>query len=118
MAAPDLRNDFDSVSLRRLAKRTRDATQSRRLLALAEYDGGSRTDRGDGVGLQTRRLLRFSSPRTGRAGWESEAQADHRRALAEVVEAGPVAVALDPDGVTRLRQDLGAAAPLRSPSRL
>ena len=41
MAAPiDLRNDFDSVSLRRLAKRTRDATQSRRLLALAEvYDG-------------------------------------------------------------------------------
>ena len=36
MAAPiDLRNDFDSVSLRRLAKRTRDATQSRRLLALA-----------------------------------------------------------------------------------
>ena len=34
-----------SVSLRRLAKRTRDATQSRRLLALAEvYDGGSRTD--------------------------------------------------------------------------
>ena len=43
MAAPiDLRNDFDSVSLRRLAKRTRDATQSRRLLALAEvYDGGS-----------------------------------------------------------------------------
>ena len=34
MAAPiDLRNDFDSVSLRRLAKRTRDATQSRRLLA-------------------------------------------------------------------------------------
>ena len=28
MAAPiDLRNDFDSVSLRRLAKRTRDATQ-------------------------------------------------------------------------------------------
>ena len=53
MAAPiDLRNDFDSVSLRRLAKRTRDATQSRRLLALAEvYDGGSRTDasRVDGV---------------------------------------------------------------------
>ena len=56
MAAPiDLRNDFDSVSLRRLAKRTRDATQSRRLLALAEvYDGGSRTDasRIGGVGLQ------------------------------------------------------------------
>ena len=61
MAAPiDLRNDFDSVSLRRLAKRTRDATQSRRLLALAEvYDGGSRTDasRIGGVGLQPRRWV-------------------------------------------------------------
>ena len=67
MAAPiDLRNDFDSVSLRRLAKRTRDATQSRRLLALAEvYDGGSRTDasRIGGVGLQIIRdwVLRFNA---------------------------------------------------------
>ena len=59
-------NDFDSVSLRRLAKRTRDATQSRRLLALAEvYDGGSRTDasRIGGVGLQIIRdwVLRFNA---------------------------------------------------------
>ena len=67
MAAPiDLRSDFDSVSLRRLAKRTRDATQSRRLLALAEvYDGGSRTDasRIGGVGLQIIRdwVLRFNA---------------------------------------------------------
>ena len=76
MAAPiDLRNDFDSVSLRRLAKRTRDATQSRRLLALAEvYDGGSRTDasRIGGVGLQIIRdwVLRFNArgPDAGR--WE------------------------------------------------
>ena len=45
MAAPiDLRSDFDSVSLRRLAKRTRDATQSRRLPLAEVYDGGSRTD--------------------------------------------------------------------------
>ena len=77
MAAPiDLRNDFDSVSLRRLAKRTRDATQSRRLLALAEvYDGGSRTDasRIGGVGLQIIRdwVLRFNARGPGRAGrWE------------------------------------------------
>ena len=77
MAAPiDLRNDFDSVSLRRLAKRTRDATQSRRLLALAEvYDGGSRTDasRIGGVGLQIIRDwgAALQRPRTGRAGrWE------------------------------------------------
>ena len=54
------------VSLRRLAKRTRDATQSRRLLALAEvYDDGSRTDasRIGGVGLQIIRdwVLRFNA---------------------------------------------------------
>ena len=47
-------------------KRTRDATQSRRLLALAEvYDGGSRTDasRIGGVGLQIIRdwVLRFNA---------------------------------------------------------
>ena len=70
MAAPiDLRNDFDSVSLRRLAKRTRDATQSRRLLALADYDGGSRTDASR---IDHSRLgAALQRPRTGRAGrWE------------------------------------------------
>ena len=105
MAAPiDLRNDFDSVSLRRLAKRTRDATQSRRLLALAEvYDGGSRTDasRIGGVGLQIIRdwVLRFNARGPdglvdGKSpGAPSKLNADHRRALAEVVEAGPVPAA-------------------------
>ena len=154
MAAPiDLRNDFDSVSLRRLAKRTRDATQSRRLLALAEaYDGGSRTDasRIGGVGLQIIRdwVLRFNARGPdglvdGKSpGAPSKLNADHRRALAEVVEAGPVpavdgVVALAAQGPgavalgdvrhlarrdhgrarvegARLRQDLGAAAPLRA----
>ena len=104
MAAPiDLRNDFDSVSLRRLAKRTRDATQSRRLLALAEvYDGGSRTDasRIGGVGLQIIRdwVLRFNARGLdGLVDGKSpgaKLNADHRRALAEVVDQGPGAVAL------------------------
>ena len=96
MAAPiDLRNDFDSVSLRRLAKRTRDATQSRRLLALAEvYDGGSRTDasRIGGVGLQIIRdwVLRFNARGPdglvdGKSpGAPSKLNADHRRALAKI----------------------------------
>ena len=91
MAAPiDLRNDFDSVSLRRLAKRTRDATQSRRLLALAEvYDGGSRTDasRIGGVCLQIIRdwVLRFNARGPdglvdGKSpGAPSKLNADHRR---------------------------------------
>src|SRR2546427_5134317 len=40
-----LRSDFDTIGLRRLARRSRDPDQTRRLLALAEiYDGGSRPD--------------------------------------------------------------------------
>ena len=39
-----LREDYDAAQLRSLAKATRNAGQSRRLLALAEiYDGGSWT---------------------------------------------------------------------------
>ena len=66
-----LREDFDGPGLRRLAKASKDAGQSRRLLALAEiYDGGKRGDAariGD-VGLQVIRdwVLRFN-PR-GRMG--------------------------------------------------
>ena len=97
---------------RRLAKRTRDATQSRRLLALAEvYDGGSRTDasRIGGVGLQIIRdwVLRFNARGPdglvdGKSpGAPSKLNADHRRALAEVVEAGPVPAV---DGVVRWRR--------------
>ena len=56
MAAPiPLRPDFDADMLRREARRSRDAAQARRLLALAAiYDGGSRGDaaRVGGVTLQ------------------------------------------------------------------
>ena len=51
----ELRRDYDAARLRSLAKATRNAGQSRRLLALAEiYDGGSRTRaaRVGGVGLR------------------------------------------------------------------
>ena len=148
MAAPiDLRNDFDSVSLRRLAKRTRDATQSRRLLALAEvYDGGSRTDASRSAASVPDHdwVLRFNA--RGPDGLSmgshrgSKLNADHRRALA-VVEAGPVRSTASCAGGARtwralgdvrhlarrdhgrarvegarLRQDLGAAAPLSWPS--
>ena len=68
-AAIALREDFEASDLRRLAKASKDAGQSRRLVALAEiYDGGRRTDaaRIGGVGLQVIRdwVLRFN---TGRA---------------------------------------------------
>ena len=52
----ELRTDYDATRLRALARTTRNAGQSRRLLALAEiYDGGSRSKaaRVGGIGLQT-----------------------------------------------------------------
>ena len=75
------------------------------------YDGGSRTDasRIGGVGLQIIRdwVLRFNA--RDRTGWSmgshraapSKLNADHRRALAEVVEAGPVPAV---DGIVRWRR--------------
>ena len=94
-------NDFGSSQLRALAKATRDASQARRLLALAEiYDGGSRTDaaRIGGVGLQTVRdwVLRFNAlgpdglidrKAPGNSPKLSDAQRD---AMAKIVESGPI----------------------------
>jgi hypothetical protein len=65
-AAIELRADFGADDLRRLARVSRNARQTRRLLALAViYDGGSRTEaaRGGGVTLQIVRdwVLRFNA---------------------------------------------------------
>ncbi len=96
-----LRDDFDGPELRRLAKASKDAGQSRRLLALAEiYDGGRRTDAarlGD-VGLQVVRdwVLRFNAngpdglidgKSIGKPPKLNDAQ---RRRLAGIVESGPI----------------------------
>jgi transposase len=100
-AAIGLREGFDGSRLRGLAKRTRDANQMRRLLALAEiYDGGSRGEaaRIGGVGRQTIRdwVLRFNargldglidSKAPGRAPKLNDAQ---RQELARMVESGPI----------------------------
>ncbi len=99
--AISLREDFDSETLRRLAKGSKDAGQSRRLLALAEiYDGGRRGDAariGD-VGLQVIRdwVLRFNSNGPdglidGKApGKPSKLNDAQRQALARIVESGPI----------------------------
>jgi transposase len=116
-AAVPLREDFTADDLRRLARGSRDAGQSRRLLALAQiYDGGTRTDaaRIGVVGLQTVRdwVLAFNA--NGPAGLIDRKAPGHppklsqaqRQALAEIVESGP-----DPDrhGVVRWRRkDLAA----------
>src|ERR671916_2750326 len=102
MAVPiALREDFDGPGLRRLAKRTKDAAQARRLLALAEiYDGGSRTDaaRIGGVTLQIIRdwVLRFNDRgpdgliNRKAPGNRPKLNEQQRRTLAELVESGPI----------------------------
>ena len=89
------------LRLRGLAKVSKSAGATRRLLALAEiYDGGSRTDaaRIGGVGLQTVRdwVLRFNGRGPdalvdGKApGPRSKLDDEHRRALLAMIEAGPI----------------------------
>jgi transposase len=107
----ELRHDYDAPRLRALAKATRNAGQSRRLLALAEiYEGGPRSKaaRVGGVGLQTVRdwVVRFNAhgPEAlidGKApGNACKLQACHRKALLALVESGPVPAV---DGVVRWR---------------
>ena len=78
MAAPiDLRNDFDSVSLRRLAKRTRDATQSRSSAGVGRglrWVAAGRMRRGSAASVCrsfATGCCAFNARGTGRAGrWE------------------------------------------------
>lgn len=100
-AAVRVREDFTAQQLRELARGSRCADQTRRLLALAEiYDGRSRTEaaRIGGVGLQTLRdwVLAFNAEGppgllNGKApGNPPILNATQRQALADMVEAGPV----------------------------
>jgi transposase len=100
-AAIPLRTDYDGATLRRLAKASEDANQTRRLLALAViYDGGKRVDAASlgGVGLQVIRdwVLRFNAAGpTGLVDRKAPGQAPklneaQRAALARLVEDGPI----------------------------
>src|SRR6266581_1717745 len=100
-AAIGVRGDYDAARLRELAKRSDDANQTRRLLALAAiYDGGSRTEAAKigGVGLQTVRdwVLAFNAEGppglvNGKApGNTALLTAAHRQALVEIIESGPI----------------------------
>jgi transposase len=110
-ARTKLREDFDAGAVRSLAKASKDAAQTRRLLALAAiYDGASHLEaaRIGGVTPQIVRdwVVRFNTRgaaglMAGHAGGsDPKLTADHRRALAKMVEDGP-----DPavDGVVRWR---------------
>jgi transposase len=100
-AAVGVRGDYEAAQLRALAKRSDDAGQTRRLLALAAiYDGGSRSDAATigGVGLQTVRdwVLAFNAEGPaglvdGKApGNPSLLNNQRRQALREIVESGPI----------------------------
>lgn len=100
-AAIGLCGDFDGPTLRLLARKTKHANQSRRLLALAEiYDGGSRSEaaRIGGVGLQIVRdwVMRFNARGPdglvdGKApGKRAKLDDAQRRALVQIVESGPI----------------------------
>ena len=95
-----LRSDFDASALRSLARRSKDAAQARRLLALAViYDGGSRTEAAllGNVTLQIVRdwVVRFNAEgpdglRDRKApGPTPLLNAAHRAALMEMIERGP-----------------------------
>ena len=101
MAAPiALRSDFDGRGLRSLARRSKDAVQTRRLLALAAiYEGASRTEAAEvgGVTLQIVRdwVLKFNAHGPDglvdcwAPGPSPKLSAAHRQALAAMIEAGP-----------------------------
>jgi transposase len=106
-----LRLDFDAPRVRALARRSKDAAQTRRLLALAAiYEGASRTEAAviGGVTLQIVRdwVLKFNAhgpdgliDRKG-PGPTPRLQAEHRAALAAIIETGPTPAA---HGVVRWR---------------
>jgi transposase len=99
MAVP-LRGDFDTTGLRAAARRTKDAAQARRLLALAAiYDGATRTEAAKigGVTLQIVRdwVLKFNARGPDglvdrkAPGQPPRLSGAHRAALAATLESGP-----------------------------
>jgi transposase len=96
-----VRQDFDGQALRRLARHCKDANQTRRLLAVAAiYDGASRGEAAKigGVTLQIIRdwVLRFNAEGPDglidrkAPGAVAKLTAEHRAALARVVDEGPI----------------------------
>lgn len=106
-----LREDYTADDLKRLARSSWDASQTRRLLALAViYDGGSRTEAAEmgGVGRQIVRdwVARFNAAGPDglidrkAPGNPSKLRDAQRAELARIVDRGPIPAV---DGVVRWR---------------
>ena len=100
-AAIPLRDDFDGAALRALAKASKDANRTRRLLCLALiYEGGRRGEAAalGGVGRQIIRdwVLRFNAEGPGGlidrkpSGASPKLTDAQRQALCAIVETGPI----------------------------
>ena len=96
-----LRGDFAAPSLRAAARKSRDAAQARRLLALAAvYNGATRTEAAKigGVTLQIVRdwVVKFNAQGPDglidrkAPGQPSRLHDTHRAALAKIIESGPL----------------------------
>jgi transposase len=96
-----LRTDFNAAAVRLAARKSKDGSQSRRLLALAAiYEGASRTEaaRLGGVTLQIIRdwVMKFNAAGPDglidrkAPGSPSLLKAAHRAALVEAIEKGPI----------------------------
>ena len=106
-----LRDDFDAARLRKLARKSRDTRQVRRLLALAAvYDGASRSEAAKAGGMDRQSLrdwviaFNASGPEglhdAKRSGAPTKLNAAGQAKLKEIVIAGPD---LEDDGVVRWR---------------
>ncbi len=100
MAIP-LRGDFAAPALRAAARRTKDAAQARRLLALAAIDDGATRTEAAGIGGVTPQIvrdwvLRFNAEGPDglvdrkAPGQPPRLNDTHRAALAAVIESGPI----------------------------
>ena len=96
-----LRSDFDAAGLRGLARKTKDAPQARRLLALAAiYEGASRAEAAH-IGGVTRQIVRDWAVKFNALGPDglidrkppglpSRLNDTHRAALVAIIEQGPI----------------------------
>ena len=96
-----LRSDFDALQLRTIARKTKDGSQARRLLALASiYGGATRTEAAKigGVTLQIVRdwVMKFNAHGPNglidkkAPGQPSKLEDTHRAALAKIIDEGPI----------------------------
>src|SRR6476619_7841204 len=115
-----VRIDYTADQLRRLARRTKDVAQARRLLAIAAVlDGASRAEaaRIGGMDRQTLRdwVIRFNAHgpegliNNPSPGVPPKLEAEHRAFLSRVVEEGPIPAVPGRGALARLRPHCAAA---------